>query len=297
MLPVLIVCYLRPQKLRQILESLVGSNRRIYIFIDTAPDELKGLSEEVSQVAREFSSILEIKVGSPSKNLGVKLGVPRGIDWALSFEERVIILEDDCLPTQYAYEYFDRWASKLSGQVHMVCGTSAVGIDSDSKFGSLTYSNYPLIWGWATTAENWAKLRELIDGPVPHKRVITFLFKNPNKVLVTCYFYAAAIRINRGRMQAWDALVALEMIISQSRSIIPDKTLVTNLGRDGQANHFSHSSISGDETVSYASGEPASNSLDESWQGQLRTDKKIERNVYNLRKRHLLSPLKALLGI
>jgi hypothetical protein len=295
MLPVLIVCYLRPQKLRLILESLVGSNRRIYIFIDTAPDELKVLSQEVSQVAREFSSILEIKIDSPPKNLGVKLGVPRGLDWALSFEERVIVLEDDCLPTQYAYEYFDSWAPKLSGQVQMVCATSAVNIESDSEFGSLTYSNYPLIWGWATSAENWANLRELIEGPVPHKRVLTFIFKNPRKVLATSYFYAAAIRINQGRMQAWDALVALEMIISQFRSIIPNKTLVTNVGRDEQANHFSHSSISGDETVNYASGEAASTSLDESRHSQLRTDKKIERNIYNLRKRHLLSPLKALL--
>ena len=296
MLPVLIVCYLRPEKLRQILESLVGSNRRIYIYIDRAPDQMRELNEEVHKVAREFAANLNIAIQSPVTNQGVKLGVPRGIDWVLSIEKQIIVVEDDCFPTQHAYEYFDKSAPNLSKKVVMVCGTSPVGFQRNLNNRNLTYSNYPLIWGWATSAENWAQLRVLIESSPPHKRIFKFLLMNPKKILVTCYFYAAAIRINRGKMQAWDALVALEMIISKYKSIIPDKTLVTNTGRDDQANHFAQDANLKDETVSRASIESASEILDQSQEGLLHSNSNIERNVYNIRFRHLFSPFKALFG-
>ena len=296
MLPVLIVCYLRPEKLRQILESLVGSNRRIYIFIDKAPEELKDLNEEVHKVSQEYTAKLNIKTKSPACNLGVKLGVPKGIDWVLSIEEQVIVVEDDCLPTQHAYEYFDRSAPKLGKQVAMVCGTSPRIYQSKPIQKNLTYANYPLIWGWATSADNWVRLRILIESPVPHKRILKFLLINPKKAPVVCFFYAAAIRINRGKMQAWDALLALEMIVSSYKSIIPDKTLITNSGRDDYANHFLQDPKFGDETVSQASAEPASEILDESMGSLLESNKQIERNVYHIRFRHILSPIKAFIG-
>ena len=295
MLPVLIVCYLRPQKLRNILEGLVGSTRAIYVFIDKAPDSHRELNDEVRKIANEYSAILNIKIESPLENLGVELGVPSGIDWAIRFENEIIIIEDDCLPTSYAYEYFDKVICKLEGEVVIACGTSPNTNLSNSSSHSLTLGSYPLIWGWCTTAENWKRLRVSIGGPPPHKRIFKFLIKYPSKLVSVCYFYSASIRIHRNRMKAWDSLVALEMILSQFKAIIPNQTLVSNSGFDHQAHHFFQTPETSGEVVSQAVEGPASESFDFSFVSMTETDKNIEKNIYKMKLRHSLSPIKALL--
>jgi hypothetical protein len=104
-------------------------------------------------------------------------------------EDEVIILEDDCQPTEYAYEFFDNQNSRLSSQIVMACGTSPWdGKNDENDTRSLTLSSYPLIWGWSTNLESWSKIGSLIQTRTPHLRVLKAIIQNPSKMGIMCFF-------------------------------------------------------------------------------------------------------------
>jgi hypothetical protein len=297
MLPVLIVCYLRPEKLEILLNQLKSSGRRIYVFIDRADISNHETNTQVFNVAKKFESSLDIEVHWAEKNQGVQLGVPSALNWVFKFENEVIILEDDCLPTKDAYDFFDMQASRLSGGTVMACGTSPWGVTNPStEADSLSLSSYPLIWGWSTNLESWSKIGRLIQSKTPHLRVLKAIIQNPSRMKILCFFYAAVIRVNRGQLKAWDSPVALEMLLKGYKSVISNKSLIQNSGQDKNASHFLNPDSVLSEIVSQSQAGPASTVLDQSFDISEEVDRKIEKEIYSLKVRHMLAPIKALMG-
>jgi hypothetical protein len=227
----------------------------------------------------------------------VGLGVPSALDWVLNFEDEVIILEDDCLPTEAAYTFFDDQSSRLTDEIVMACGTSPWPAEkSDSESRSLSISSYPLIWGWSTNSKSWYKLSKLIQNRTPHLRVLKAILLNPSRIKILCFFYAAVIRVNRGKLKAWDSPVALEMLLSGYKAIITNKSLIQNSGQDENASHFSNPGSLLSEVVSQSQIGRARSHLDRRLESCAEIDKKIEKSIYSLKLRHIFSPIKALIG-
>jgi hypothetical protein len=295
MLPVLIVCYLRPEKLEILLRELRNLGRKIYIFIDRANIPYIDLNSRVFEVADKFKQKMDVQICWSEKNQGVGHGVPSALNWVFEFEDEVIVLEDDCLPTKYAYNFFDEQSSKITGEIVMACGTSPW--QSNCSPSVLTLANYPLIWGWSTNLNSWIKLRRLLESKTPHMRVLKTITKNPLKIKSLCFFYAAVIRVNRGKLKAWDSPVALEMLLSGYKSIVSNKSLIENSGQDQRASHFSNSNSELNEVVSSSQTGPASNELVKTLEKTLETNRQIEKFIYSLKVRNIFSPLKAFIGL
>jgi hypothetical protein len=241
---------------------------------------------------------MNIKILWTDKNQGVGRGVPSALDWVFTFEEEVIILEDDCQPTKDAYTFFDKQSNRLSQEIVMACGTSPWAIQNGSDSSrKLSLSSYPLIWGWSTNSASWSKLRILIYSETPHFRVMKALLLNPSRMKSICFFYAALIRVRREKLKAWDSPVALEMLLCGYKAIIANKTLIQNSGQDETASHFSNPNSILTEIVSKSENGPASIELDRSIENCERTDRRIEKEIYSLKLRHLLSPIKAFMGL
>jgi hypothetical protein len=297
MLPVLIVCYLRPDKLEVLLAELMTSGRKVFVYIDRATSPYLELNTKVFEVAEKYNDSIALKIYWSEKNQGVGLGVPSALNWVFDFEEEVIVLEDDCLPTTDAYRFFDDQSSRLTDEIVMACGTSPWPAEkSDSQSRSLSISSYPLIWGWSTNSKSWNKLSKLIQNRTPHLRVLKAILLNPSRIKILCFFYAAVIRVNKEKLKAWDSPVALEMLLSGYKAIIADKSLVQNSGQDENASHFTNPDSLLNEVVSQSHMGRASSHLDRSHETCSEIDKKIEKNIYSLKIRHVFSPIKALIG-
>lgn len=297
MLPVLIVCYLRPEKLEVLLGELMNSGRKVFVYIDRATAPYLELNTKVFEVAEKYKGHIDIKIYWTEKNQGVGLGVPTALNWVFGFEDEVIVIEDDCLPTNNAYTFFDDQSLRISDEIVMACGTSPWQTErSNSRADSLSVSSYPLIWGWSTNSKSWFKLQTLIQTRTPHLRVLKAILLNPSRVKILCFFYAAVIRVNRGKLKAWDSPVALEMLLSGYKAIIANKSLIQNSGQDENASHFSNPGSLLSEVVSQSQIGRASSHLDRSLESCNEIDEKIEKSVYSLKIRHIFSPIKALIG-
>ena len=295
MLPVLIVCYLRPKDLETILKKSLSSGRKIYVFIDRCLDKNKPLNEQVIRLARKYETTHDIKVKVPEVNLGVGRAVPAAVDWIAKNEKYFIVLEDDCHLNSEGYKFLDKNSSKLDHEISIICATSPWDIETNSKaLNHNSLSSYPLISGWATSSKCWSEISYLIGNKPPVRLTLTTVLQRPKKILTLCFFLAAHIRVHRGRSKAWDCSLALYMLLRGKKALIPNLTMVTNTGRDEVASHTIRGKNQ-DSIYRKESSDSPSNILDESMFCTNKTDKQIENKLYNLKKRHLLSPFKAYL--
>jgi hypothetical protein len=298
MLPILIVCYLRPEKLRALLESFENSRTEIFVFIDRNEGNHQELNTKVYEIAMHYSKSLNIRVKWSSEKMGVAQGVPTAINWAFTYVDELVILEDDCFPSKFALGFFENQRDRMKDSIVLSCATSPWGYGSQAHSSNpVALSSYPLIWGWSTNKINWEKISKLINYPTPHSRIIFSIFRRPMKALAICFFYAAVIRVNRGKLAAWDSPVALEMLLSDYKSIVSNVTLIENSGNDEIRSHPSKPIDLGSEVISSFSGSPPSDRYDKSSRSLRMNDREIEKEIYELKLRHFLSPIKALINL
>jgi hypothetical protein len=295
MLPMLIVCYLRPRDLETILEKNISSGRKIYVFIDRCHDKNKPLNEEVIKLAEKYEITHKIKVKVSEVNFGVGRAVPAAVNWIAENENYFIILEDDCHLNSEGYKFLDKNALKLNHEISVICATSPWDLEINSEVSNYnSLSSYPLISGWATSSKCWSEISFLIGKKPPVMLTLTTVLKRPRKILVLCFFLAAHIRVHRGRSKAWDCSLALGMLIRGKKALIPNLTMVTNTGRDEVASHTIREKNQ-DSIFRKESSNSPSKVLNESLFFTNKTDKQIEEKLYRVKKRHLLSPFKAYL--
>jgi hypothetical protein len=298
MLPLLVVCYLRPVDLTTILEMHIGSARRIYVFIDRTEDgsPLEDLNQEVLNVAMSFQEHLDLRIFHSESNLGVGRGVPRAVEWISNQEDLFIVLEDDCHLNKVGFEYFDREIQKLSNQICIISATSPWDLEPVSQAkDELSLSNYPLISGWATSSINWKQISQLIGEKPPYLKAFTNSLRSPAKARAIMYFLAAQMRTFKGDLRAWDCSLALAMLLSNRKALIPNITMVTNTGRDQVASHTIPNNNQ-DNIFRMESAFSPSLNLGLSTRQTKLTDRQIEKKCYIMRWRHVLSPVKALVS-
>jgi len=293
---VLIVCYLRPKNLDAILSLLNGANRKIYIFLDKAPSNLGHITESIKEVISSHKN-LEIAVIEARDNCGVGKAVPIAIDQVLQLENKVIVLEDDCIPNEFALEYFDYFSKYLEEKVVMVSGRSSRKSNADVYTNSrVTYCSYPLINGWLVGQEGWNRINPL-QSKFCFTKCLFWLIRHPERILVFCFFWAAVIRVRSGQLRAWDSLIAFRMLVDGLLSINPDRTCVTVLGVDEVASNTKILKSTVSEVYLEADKLAPSHFLDKSHESRRNADQQIESGIYNVNFLNFLSPLWALLRI
>jgi hypothetical protein len=285
MLPVLIVCFARPENLRLLLNMPEVQKRQIYIFVDGAnePGKIKELNAEVLEIIHSNKLDLSINLLRSEINVGVKNAVPMAVDWAMTTENALIILEDDCMPSTQAFSFFDEQIRNLNSNTLMVCGSAPKKAYIEvSNLDSTRYANYPLIWGWATNRESWDYLSLGIDRKrTPWILILRKILVTPRLALAVLFFAAANVRVKNGILNAWDSPVALEMLIKSYQCILPLESLIINNGDDPVASHPPKNQFSYSKRTRNAND----------------VNRRIEREIYNMKIRNAFSPLKAYLEV
>lgn len=297
MIPLLIIGFARVQNIAQMIEEYRSTDRKIYLFIDRAQQQFRSENQELIDfaVSLEKRSIVKLKISE--RSLGVGRAVPAAIDWVFESESTVIILEDDCFLTAQHLNYYDRTISFLSEERVMVCGTTP-----DTRVSNLTLDKvipiqYPLIWGWATDYKSWQKLR-IIYGLSIRSALREIHFNcSRRQILGIAFFLSALIRVRGGRNFSWDSEIAFIMLAKNYKSLVPNMSIIWNRGAD----EYAHHTLSGDQ-VSY--GQHPNPDIKISEKINLKSDvgdvrhieRLIERRIYHVKLRNVLSPIKAILG-
>lgn len=240
--PVLLTVFNRPHETREALARLKQVRPgKIFIAADGPRDgqsEDHDLCQEVRRlVADEIDWPAEVVTDFAPLNLGLRRRMASAISWTLEHEDRVIVLEDDCL----ADSSFFRFCTEL---LEYYADDRRVGVITGDNFqpegftceASYYFSRYPHCWGWATWRRAWDLYDDdMSDWPAIRQSAwLKELFPQPLQAL---YWKQIFDKTYSGEVQSWAYRWTYACWLHEMLTATPARNLVTNIGVGASASN------------------------------------------------------------
>lgn len=154
---ILLFVYNRPKHTRKVLEGLQESNiNKLIVFSDGARSNND--QAEVNEVRELFKNIAwcDIDLRSSESNKGLARSIIEGVTEIFdNGYERVIVLEDDCVPKPDFFEYMHKSLDFYEAN-EKVMHISGFGLPLKKHTNPDNYfTPYPCSWGWGTWKKYW----------------------------------------------------------------------------------------------------------------------------------------------
>ena len=145
---------------------------KIYFFND-GPRQFNSedtiARDKIISIINNIDWDCEVVMNFQDTNLGCGLGPVSAINWAFQNEDRLIILEDDTVPSINFFPYCNYLLEKYKNEdrVYMISGSNPSEHNNFTDDSYLFFSKYGHIWGWATWKRAWNKYDyEMKDWPL-----------------------------------------------------------------------------------------------------------------------------------
>ena len=235
--PIVFLTYKRPEETKKILGIFLEIKpKKLYIFQDGQKldfnKEEKNNHKQTSEIIRNFSKI-KAKKFFFSKNIGQKYIGFKILNKVFKYEDKAIILEDDCIPEFGFFRYCDLMLKKYHSRKNIahISGCNLYYGTSKKKIIKEDYlfSKYPHFMGWATWKDRWKKYYDpnIKDWPFNKKY---FLNNCKLKEGEKRYFSYYLDKIYDGKQIAWDTQWLYYNILNNLKTIVPTVNLIKNTG-------------------------------------------------------------------
>ncbi len=233
--------YNRPEHtqvtLNRLMKNISSKKYNIYIFSD-GPKKLKD-EINVNKVRNFINKIKyfnKIKIIKQKKNLGLSKSLKNALNYLFSFNDKVIILEDDIFTNKYFLNYMNDALNYFENKdyVGSVSGYSFTD-QMPSDYKKNTYLGYRhSSWGWGTWKHVWNTInwdKKWINRQSKKKN-----FNNAFNIGGNDMFHILQEQI-KGNIDSWSIIFDLNCFINNKFCVCPKKSLVQNIGFDGSGIH------------------------------------------------------------
>jgi hypothetical protein len=284
-LPALIIAYSRPDGVAEVLETLVSYGfEDIYISIDGPKNNHDTINQD--EIVRNANKYLEsntrIHIARQNKNLGAAGGVLTAVEWFFANEEMGIIIEDDLRFNIDFCKFAEMSLIKYKNdpKVWMISGTQH--FPNALVKDQVSWSSYPMIWGWAGWADKWKIMRDALL----QRKKIEMKHRINKRYL---FWSVGANRALSGKVDAWDIPLAFEFQKQKSLCVLPPVNLVSNIGNDDVAtNTFDKDkslNLKVENLPIFVNFTDQPNSIDLQNYNLL-----LEKNIFKIKFRHIFLP-------
>lgn len=283
--PILFITFNRPEITRKTFDVIRNLKPTKLYLVSDGPrnqseadlvNETRKLIDKIDwncQVYKKYSDI----------NLGCKNSVEQAIDWIFKFEDRAIILEDDCYPSYSWFRFAQNMLEYYKDQetIMTITGTRYC---PELKIKNYFLSQYNICWGWATWRRSWA----LYDGEMKQ-----FEMKNSDWILdkgqgkrefreywSSCFDYAK----NDPNSNTWAYKWTYSCWKNNGLTIVPPANLIENIGINsgthdcGDSKHFHSPAVEiPEQFIKYSNLELRCDY--DSW---------VTKNIYRINKRNYI---------
>ena len=183
----------------------------------------RGLLQRIDwdcQVITRFSDV----------NLGNKRCLSEGYDWVFSQVDRVIALEDDCLPDPTFFRFCEELLERYADDSRiMTIGGDNFQFGRKATSDSYYFSRFHHTWGFAT----WRRAWKLYDRDIkiwPQLRQTSFLLDVLENYWLARDWTKVFDDIYENRFNVWDAQWAFCCWANSTLGIVPAVNLICNIG-------------------------------------------------------------------
>lgn len=238
--PVLLIVFNRPETTQKVFDEIKKAKiNKLYIAADAPRPNIFADIELCKIVRKIFDQIdwdCEVHKRFSDVNQGCGPGPYNAISWVLSQEDRVIVLEDDCVPAQpffnYCNELLERY--KDDNRIWLISGNN-YNEEAVTTQHSYFFSKYGHSWGWATWRRAWQEM------DLEMKKFLLYLeqemiYNSFNRKYEAEAFLKAYKEIFTDKTKMnhiWDFQFGFTIKSNGGLTIVPRKNLVSNIGIDG----------------------------------------------------------------
>jgi len=233
-----VFAYDRPSHLKNVLEGLKQNEvNHLYIFSDGPETEEDTENVEAVRKVIEQVNWCSKTVVTRESNLGLAQSIVQGIDRVFRDHDRIIVLEDDCVPAanyvSFMRKCFDRY--EQDSQVMNISGYSPpIDIPEEYPYdGFFTYRASS--WGWGTWKSSWEVFEHepfTLDYLNNHRADLK------ETMLISGHDMFPMMEDQlRGDIDSWAIWWGYAIATNQGVSLCPVHSKIRNIGHEGRGTH------------------------------------------------------------
>lgn len=245
-LPVLLIFFNRPDTFEKVFEAVKKARpSKLFLACDgprkDRPDDAEKIIE-CKKIASDIDWECEVYTDYSEENLGCGLRPQSAITNAFKNTDRLVILEDDCVPHDSFFPYMAELLEKYKDdeRIGMVAGLNHFK-EWDCDGYSYCFAQTGAIWGWATWSRVWKDydytVKE-IDSPHVQKLMRNNItLKRAQKKKIQSFINARQRILNGENISFWDFQFGFLKAIKGYLSIVPRINLICNIGVGATSTH------------------------------------------------------------
>lgn len=240
--PVFLIFFNRPDTFSKVFEAVKTARpSKLFLVCDAAREDKPGEEDLVNQckaIAENIDWECEVYKNFADSNMGCGNRMSSGLDWAFSFVDRLIILEDDCVPGQDFFPFCEELLERYKDdcRICMIDAMNKLGVYEECPYDY--FFGQGCCWGWAT----WRRVWQQMDYKMS--------FLN-DSYAVRCVestypYYGNSGEFGRmmrdklarnGRLSSWTYQMGMSTALQGQVCIVPKKNLISNIGLTGDSGH------------------------------------------------------------
>lgn len=235
--PIALFVYNRPEHTREVLKGLQKNNiSKLYIFSDAIKDEKD--EDSVGKVRNLIDSIdwCETEITKSEKNKGLANSIVHGVNYVLKRYTRIIVLEDDCIPSDDFIAFMEKCFDKYENneKVMNVTGYSLPIKIPDNYSYDIYFSYRSSSWGWGTWRRAWKYFDKniLILEEIKKSSNLRKKINRAGEDLIPMLKNQVD-----GKLDSWAVFWAINIIKNDGVCANPVKSKIRNIGNDGTGIH------------------------------------------------------------
>ena len=229
---VVFLIYNRPELTRRVFRAIAGARpERLLVVADGPKDERdRRLCDKARDVIDGVDWPCEVFTEYSGENLGCKMRVSTGLDWAFEQVEEAIILEDDCLPHPSFFRYCNEQLAYFrdDARIGHISGNNFQRGGKRTEY-SYYFSRFNGIWGWATWRRAW-KYYDVDMRIWPEIKAGGWCYDIFPDTDIAEWADKLWTSVYHGEIDTWDAQWLLSCLVNGMYSVLPNVNLVANIG-------------------------------------------------------------------
>jgi Glycosyl transferase family 2 len=237
--PVALFVYNRPDHLARVAQALAENREapmsRLFIFSDApkTPSAVD-LVRQVRAAARAVTGFLSVEVVEQAANQGVAKSIIQGVERLVEQFGRVIVLEDDLLPSAHFLGYMNAAMDRYESDDRVI-SVHAYSYPVDIALPETFFLRGADCWGWGTWKRGWKLfnpdarqlLKELEERGLTH--AFDFEGNFPYTDMLKSYL--------DGKNDSWAIRWYASAFLLNKLTLYPGCSQIQNIGMDGSGRH------------------------------------------------------------
>lgn len=236
--PVALIFFNRPETLEKVFEKVRKAKPSKLFLVQDGPRNEEDAKKilECRKIVENIDWQCEVIKDYSEVNLGCGVRPQSGISNAFKHTEQLIILEDDCIPSNTFFRYCDEMLEKYKDD-QRICYISGLNHFEtwDCAEGDYFFAKTGAIWGWATWKRAWSQYYDYYVQAIENEKLLELVKRQvTNKFVaqsrIDGWKKANASLKNNEKVSYWDTQWGFVKLSQNMLVIVPKYNQIHNVG-------------------------------------------------------------------